>query len=118
MHTAEERKVYKYHNGVCDVFADPLLLRRQLRLFSGEDLNKLASDAEAAHRPDASQEDFERGHASEERLVNAIRQAFGLAPIDPESGQGFSWADCLHVYNAFCDWLDQKKTTPDTSPTS
>jgi hypothetical protein len=99
-----------FFNGQGMVYADPLRVYRELSL-------ELDGDPQlwiARSRDD----DPRTRLVAEGRLVQASRSAFGLAPFEPDSGQGAQDQDALTALRSYLVWLDQKKSSGLTSPTS
>jgi len=108
----QQRNIYSYHNGERTVCADPLELRRFLRLAAGQDPGKLAQHAAPLYGGvDLSAEAYQLAQAAEERLVDAVRKAFGLVAFDSATGTGATYSDALQTWNDFCAWLEKKNQT-------
>lgn len=115
MFNQQQRSIYSYHDGERTVWADPLELRRLLRLAAGQDPGKLAQHAAPLYGGvDLSAEDYQLAHAAEDRLVNAVRVAFSLATFDPATGAGATYSDALRTWNDFCAWLEKKNQNTGT----
>jgi hypothetical protein len=53
---------------------------------------------------------------AEERLLDAVRFAFELSPLDPETGSGTPDELCWAALAAYSEFVGQKKRTPPASP--
>ncbi len=112
-----DRRIFEYFDGSTldeagkpvKLYGDPIDLHARINaILEGE-----ANDVyDRAHAGDAD------AHANLTRLVDAIRETFGLAPFDRTTGQGATFAMCLKVWDAFASFLDEKKNPPACSPTS
>lgn len=107
--STETYRVYKYFNGIQEVYADPLMVHRHLmRLLDGASeriVNEANSDDVAISTP------------ARDKLVAATRQAFGLLPFDPMTGAGAVEEEVMRIWDDFNCWLDKKKAKQETSPT-
>ena len=130
-----ERMAYRYHDGKGEVWADPVLLHRKLvRALDGD----LAAAFEAVQvkrtrlpaAPGATVDltapappmvelphDMLRRLDGEERMAAAGRQAFGLAPFDPATGQGATDGKALELVYSFADWLEGNDSPASSSAT-
>lgn len=112
LYSEKERNVFAFNDGEKGLYGDPLALERRLRIACGGDPHKIAkrmNELIAAEWNDASDMEYYR---LQEKLVSAVRQAFGMQPFDPQSGKGARDADCLKLWDDFWQWRDQKKTIP------
>ena len=50
-------------------------------------------------------------------LVAAVRQVFGMAPFDEDTGAGATEQHCLDAWNSWAEYLAKKKKTPASTPT-
>jgi hypothetical protein len=109
---SEETAIYRYYGGPdCpDRYADPLAVRRKLRILLGGDGTQVL---EACNSPDP-QTALEGWH----RLLMAIAYAFEVPTFDPATGQGLREEELLGLWNGFQDWLKKKQTSTASSPTS
>lgn len=101
MFTDDERRIFPYWNGEAAVCGDPLAVRRRLTLaLQGGGVNALLQEANGADELAAA--------AATGRLVDAVRQAFEMAPFDPATGRGATEEDCRRALRSFSDFLEKK----------
>lgn len=108
-----ERRIFPYNDGTADRFGDPLELEREIRLALG-DPNQVITQIRAIYDPNAPIEAVLSGHIVAKKAAAAIRQIFGLAPVDPVTGNGVTEAMVWHTWRSFHQFLREKKT--DTEP--
>lgn len=107
------------------VFVDPLKLRRKLlSATSGrcwewakrvkEYESQLAKiKDQAGETPEAQRAEWSKDMAElEGRLAEAAMTAFGLNPVDPETGLGVTEMTALELLNDFLGWLEKKGERP------
>jgi len=101
MYIEPKRNIFPYHNGVALVYADPLAIYRRL---------VLALDGEPNRWIEESRSDVAvlRVNA-EQRLDQAVRVAFEMAPFDPLTGGGATAEFCDAALDAYLVYLDAKK---------
>lgn len=118
----EDRLIYSYFDGEKTVHADPLQVLRDLRYHAGQDPYKLSETASKSYpdqkRAEISENDFREGMEAERVLLEAIRKTFGLAEFDRSTGKGLLLEQVKSIWNDFCRFLSQKKTSGPPSPTS
>ena len=104
-YTDKERLIFgPYWDGAGERFADPKQAYRRL-------IHALDGDPNKYLRAIKSQSEPERFEAME-RLIDASRAVFEMAPFDPGTGGGATDTDCLNVVRDFLHWIDdQKKST-------
>jgi hypothetical protein len=104
MYTEEERAIFKYDpTGTGkDVHADPLSLDRALT-------GLLLGDVKGAL--DAAYAEAGVVDGSMQRLIDAVRKAFGLTPLDPETGAGTTDAMVLGLLHRFSVFMNTLKKT-------
>ena len=109
----QERAIYEYHNGEKTVFADPLAVQRKMLRLAAGNLAGLSQDA-STPEPDAlgNVEPQDPSKVllrldAQEALVGVIREAFGLAPFDPDTGKGVPEKHCWKVWDDFYEWLEK-----------
>lgn len=125
MFSPEERSIFKYHNGEKEIWADPLAIRRQLTLAFGGDPDAALDAAQPpvyVKAPDGSEPPVNpvaEVHAARGlgRLMEGVREAFGMTPFDPDSGKGATEEQCMKALQAYLDFLESKKKLPEDSPT-
>lgn len=123
--------IYRYSVGTYGEFAaDPLLLRRRILIASAGHCYEMACQAKeyeekmaevgdaVGDEADAKRAEFSMRLAEVEgKLVAIAFEAFNLVPVD-EKGRGVTELQGLELLYDFLDWLDQKKSPPETSPTA
>lgn len=127
-----ETDIYKADiPNVGEIHYDPLVLRRRLLAATRGrcwELAKAAKDFEAQVRQ-AGDGDSEAAIATraefsthlavvEEQLASAGMQAFGLTPIDADTGHGHTELAALRLLYTFLEWLEGKGERSGTWPTS
>lgn len=101
VHDEQERRVFKYHNGIGEVYGDPLeIWKRMLDALDGD----LSTPMEQA-----KSDTPEVAIPALVRIAEAVRTAFGLAPLDPQTGTGATVQDCYGVLKSWNRWLVEKK---------
>lgn len=110
MFSPEERKVFRYCNGQGEVFADPLMLQRKLRVAMGGDPKKVVEEFNSDN-PIVSDQ-------AAEVFYGGIREAFGIQPFNPADGTGFVEEDLKKLWDMFQKWIDEKKNPTVNSPTA
>ncbi|OAI39612.1 hypothetical protein AYO40_01220 [Planctomycetaceae bacterium SCGC AG-212-D15] len=110
MFEGKERKVFKYHNGISDVWADPLALNRKIRALMNGDPAKVVANYNSDNQNESD--------AAAELFFPAIARAFEVAPFDKATGEGFVDEDLLKLWEMFQSWLDEKKKKEESSRTS
>lgn len=130
---SERRNVFSYYNGKEIIFADPLAVHRRLtRALDGNPNEVLGKvDLGIAGPPDsyASEEDYAAALEQErlteplryeatERMVEAVRAAFDMAPFNRLDGAGATEEDCRAALDTFIVFMEGKKKAPVNSPTS
>lgn len=111
MFTPEDRAIYSYHDGVKDVFADPLALKRKLVQAARGDLAGLiqrATPPEENAGPEAPDRTLDRMNAETE-LLAVVREAFQLPEINPATGEGCTDSMVWRVWDHFGDYLSGEK---------
>lgn len=124
----EEKKIFRYHVSDKERFADPLAVWRALVRESRGEFDRWRTDASANDPPAVAvpegeltaeqAQKFAVASAfrasmvmsrldAEERILDCIRAAFGLAKFDPETGSGVPEYVCWLVLAAFEGWLEK-----------
>jgi len=132
MFPENERKCFRYYDGRREVYGDPLQVRRKLILACGGDFTKLWNEYffnPGEKWPDSEDDRYTAEEKSAgllrqalagETLIPAARLAFGMDPVDPDTGEGGAEEDCdraLVAWGVFCEELKKKRETR-ASPTS
>lgn len=132
MFTEAEKRVFKYHDGQAEAFADPLAVRRSLTLATAGRFNDLLRRYYADTTPAVEGETEEHKQAREDanaavelalcgaaaELVPAVRQAFVMPPFNSADGTGATEDDVDRVLTEFLDWCDEQKKSTVTTPIS
>lgn len=108
-----ERAIFCFHDGVKNVYVDPLAALAAIHeaaLGLGKTLEDISRNMGSAN-PDLS-------IPAETQAVLIVRQAFKLPEIDPSTGEGFTREFVMQLYSEFFDWLEKKKTGTGVTPTS
>lgn len=101
VHDKQERLVFKYHNGIGEVYGDPLeIWGRMLDALGGD----LSTPMEQARH-----QEMEVAIPALARIAEAVRVAFEMAPFNPQTGAGATVKDCYAVLKAWNRWLQEKK---------
>lgn len=124
MFTDDDRRIFAYQDGTRDtegqpvtVYADPLEINQAMSAALSGDVNGVVDRThefdfenldennlpKRVNTPEVVRENTTKLHA-------AIRQAFGLESFDRLSGRGATGAMCVRIWNAFCDWMNEKKS--------
>lgn len=120
MFTDEDRQIFPYHDGAKKVFGDPVEIQRRMNAALEGDVNGVVEKSNE-FREDIGEDGQplivrlvspQMALDYREKLNAAICSAFRLAPFDPATGQGMTSAMLLKVWNAFTDWMEQKKSPP------
>jgi hypothetical protein len=98
MYPPEERKVFSYHDGTANVFADPLEIDLRLK-------EALGGDPGPVYRDYNSEVQAQRDGATL-KLIAAVRVAFDM-PFDKATGKGASGTQCCKALWAFWEWLEK-----------
>jgi len=96
-----ERRVFRYFNGAAEAYGDPVRVYRRLLTALGGDLDVVL---EHTRHPSV-----EVSGPALERLADAARFAFDLAPFDPATGAGATEPDCLAAVESWAAWMRAKK---------
>ena len=110
MFTDDERRIYKVEVAPGRFFHyDPLAVQRDLVRAAGGDLVALGERASAKAEGEQTPGQRQTREDARVELMACVRTAFALPPVDRETGEGYTEADCLRVWNAWCDWLEGEK---------
>lgn len=129
MYTDKEKRIFAFYledgNAEDDNvrYADPLAVRRELLRHTGGMLNDLLDKDQLAYEQAVSGEQVQPavvadGADAEGRVVDAVRSAFGLTPIDPNTGEGSTDEYCKALLKEFLVYLEKKSPSTVTSLTS
>jgi len=110
MFDERERKVFKYHDGEKDVWADPLAMSRKLRALMGGNPEKIVTQYNSDVQMDSDN--------AAEVFFPAIAEAFQVKRFDRLTGDGFTDEDLLKTWEMFQAWLEAKKKRDANLPTS
>lgn len=110
MFTEAEKRVFKYHDGQAEAFADPLAARRSFVVETQGRFNDLLT----AYYGDDELASCEAAVV----LVPVVRQVFSMNPFDRDTGKGATEDDVDRVLTEFLDWCDEQKKSTVTTPTS
>ncbi len=116
---AENERIFtfQYNNGVAIVHGDPFAVYRKLaQLLDGDPEGVLNASQPAAGKEEAGAS--VQRLAAEGRLVDAVREAFGMAPVDPATGAGATEWHCHAALDRYLEYADAQKKTRASSPTS
>ncbi len=106
---------FRYHDGAALVHGDPAVLRRGLILATGGRVNQLLRDYYART---ATDEAVLKQAAAASALLPAVREVFGLKPLDPATGEGCTDDDADRVLCDFQNYLSALKKKRATSPST
>lgn len=108
--TAEQLAIFGYllPNGE-KRFADPLEVRYVLLAKSNGEIDKLAQRSRSETMLDSQ--------VANTKIAECVREAFGLKPVDPQTGEGAPQAYCVALFNQYLEFYDQKKTSSGPTPT-
>lgn len=96
------REIYgPYFNGEEQLFADPLSAYRKLIFHLDGKPRETVEESKS--------EDVEVSYPAKEKLVEAARAAFYLAPFNPRDGSGARDEDAWVVLVDFLNWVTKKK---------
>lgn len=104
-----ERKIFRYHDGTQERWADPLVVNRSLWRETDGRLNKILEDCQS--------QDESAALAASDELLRAVRLSFDLPALDTKTGTGTTEDEAIAVLNGFLNWLEQKKTKTASEPT-
>jgi hypothetical protein len=105
-----------YWNGRAEVWGDPFALHEDLVHALDGDPNRVLAEAEADRLPPrehfATEEEYQEvvarvalaepmAYRAKKLLVAAVRQVFGMAPFDPQTGEGATAKQCRKVLEDF-----------------
>ena len=103
-----EKKIFCYELGGVKVYTDPLELRRKL-------IRAGAGEVDEVIERSYSEIDLKNPVAvlshqdDQERRIAMVREAFGLATINPKTGEGVSEEDALRILTDFLGWVEKNE---------
>lgn len=118
MFADDQRQIFRYFNGLKAVCADPVRIHRKLFLLLEGRLNYWLEQCHADDPDRTDGRDPIGADQAKDRVLAAVRESFPMAPFSPEDGMGALEDDCWAALEQFLDFLDQKKTSTESSPTS
>jgi len=110
MSEPDDRHVFRYFDGAREVYGDPYVLQRELRHALGRDVGEVLAEARAG--------DEILAYAAATLLLAAVRQAFGMAPWNPETNQGAQELHCRRALNGLLDFFAGPASASGSPPTS
>ena len=110
MFSDKDRQIFRFNDGVSDVFGDPLVLHRHISQLLDW---RAAEVIENSHSDVPPVRD-----AAIAKLAAVSREAFGLAPVVRGTGTGCTDRMALAVLNKFIDEIAEQKKSGVTSPSS
>jgi len=122
MFTDQERRIFSFHDGEKQRFADPMAFHRQLfAVVKGERLDELLAEyfgaAEEEGKPPPTVEAVAASQAAWVALVEVGYKAFGLSRIDMNSGKGTTDEEAFNVLYSFLLFRQKKASPEENSPT-
>lgn len=102
----QNKRIFKYFDGVEEVFGDPLRIQRDLYLKLGD--------------PDAAFEAAQKGtdYYAANTIVDNAREAFHMVPFDPKTGIGATDEDVEAAITALFEYFEKKSPNIATKPSS
>lgn len=122
MFSEQDRAIFEYESpDGSKRYADPLLVRHRLMQATECKFDDIWGDyckkvPEGADEKTRDHYCAVRSEASV-RIADAVRHAFGLQPVNSETGVGVPGAYCLALAEAYLRWKEQKKTSTTSGPT-
>lgn len=120
MFDERERRVFKYHNGVAEVWGDPLVLERRLRAYMGGNGKQLISDMNSVLDTEGkvvADADFSKADAASEVFVEAVAKAFEIPKLfDTKTGEGYTEKNLRDLWDKFQQWVEDKKKEQSSGP--
>lgn len=111
MSSSNQKSIFQYYNGKRSVWGDPLEIEDMMNYLLAGEPGKVTDQTNV--------NDPEVYVPATNRLVEAVREAFKMAPFDEATGEGATRQDCLDASNAYLRYKKSlKKSTadPSTSP--
>lgn len=94
------RNRFAYRCPVTRTYHDPLHVRRALYLGSSGEFNEWL----VAQRD----KDVAVAFTTHEKLLPVVREAFGFAPLDTNTGRGVTDEEVIRAMSAYLRWLEGK----------
>lgn len=122
-----ERRIFTVSVAGGTLHFDPVRVRRLLLAVTQGELNLHLDEIDTCAKQYAQQMASDgkvqpaviaKRAALEGRMADAAFQAFGLSPVNPETGSGYTEAEVLSLLNAFIDFEQKKSPNTGTTPTS
>src|ERR1700693_989791 len=110
MFSAEARRIFQYFNGQKLIYADPIEINRRVWHACGGDPKDLVEKAKVPDQIVA--------YEALEKFVGAIREAFRMPAINPDTGQGALFDEVLQAWEDFVGFFLHVGQRPAGSPTS
>ena len=124
MFEPQDRLIYSYQDGTLDtegqpvtVYVDPAELQGGMSAALNGDVNGVVERSYVFNPETGKGSPPEIAEQNALRHAAAVRQVFGLPPVDRFTGKGATRAMCVRLWNHFCEFLDEKKNQPDSSVT-
>ncbi len=125
----KDREIIEYQDGKQKRSADPLVIEGRLRVSAasrGTSMDRIVAGANAANKPDATEEERAEAYQATEQLCVITAEVFGLK-LSPETAEAFGMqtepgcadmAHCIGVIDAFYRYLEKKNPRADSPPAS
>lgn len=108
---SDQSKIFKFNNGLADVWADPLEINARLNLLLRGQMARVAKDSKSAD-PDVA-------WPALLTLRDAVCVAFGLGkPFDPQTGTGVQWDVWRTAWRAYLDFFQKPAADGGSTPIS
>lgn len=112
------RCIFHFRAGGVRRHADPIQVDQALTRHGGPEWTRLVGLVDslrrpmtpaiaAARGPNAAAEQKRQFDAALADLVGIVRKAFGLAPLDPLTGDGVTDAECVAVLTEYLNYAEQ-----------
>ena len=95
-----KQDIFPFFNGVAQVFGDPIVIYRRM-------LRALSKPIEKQVGLTKGQNELLNLEAYAE-LYKATRVSFPMIPMNPETGEGATEADCQRALDALLTWIEKK----------
>ncbi len=137
-------RIFRFWDGSDWAYLDPLEIQQGLTLALGGDpdsvieatrerrpkINKTTGQQEMQPKRDddgnpipgtmepVTELNYDVAYPAIKKLVTAVREVFGIPSVDRKTGQGVGQQVVRQALNDFLDFLDQKKSSTESMPTS